>query len=173
MKLARLTKAQPTASKNRSCTGRDRLGCKFSVTERCLSRSHSWNRNRIYKNHPQITPAWIFGVLLPFFLNFVWASYRLIQSVTIEAVLDLAMAVAFLILWWFVRRMALTVQDRVIRLEMRLRLRELLPANMHADILRLTRSQLVALEIRQRSTSSPIWCVRCSPERSPARRTSR
>jgi uncharacterized membrane-anchored protein len=98
-----------------------------------------------YKNHPQTNPAWIFGVLLPFFLNFVWASYRLIQSLTVEAVLNLAMAVAFLILWWFVRRMALTVQDRVIRLEMRLRLRDLLPSNMHSDIPRLTRSQLVAL----------------------------
>ena len=98
-----------------------------------------------YKNHAQRTPAWIFGVLVPFVLNFVWALSRLIQSVTTETLLDLAMAVAFLILWWFVRRMALTVQDRVIRLEMRLRLRDVLPSNMHADIPRLTRSQLVAL----------------------------
>ena len=98
-----------------------------------------------FKNHSKNNPAWIFGVLLPFFLNFIWALYRIIQSVTIETVLNLAMAVAFLILWWFVRRMALTVQDRVIRLEMRLRLRDVLPPSMHADIPRLTRGQLVAL----------------------------
>ena len=43
------------------------------------------------------------------------------------------------------RVMVLAVQDRVIRLEMRLRLRELLPAAMHADIGRLTVRQLVGL----------------------------
>lgn len=43
------------------------------------------------------------------------------------------------------RTMALKVQDRLIRLEMRLRLRELLPAASHGDILRLTVRQMVAL----------------------------
>jgi hypothetical protein len=43
------------------------------------------------------------------------------------------------------RTMALAVQDRLIRLEMRLRLRALLPAAAHGDILRLTVRQMVAL----------------------------
>jgi hypothetical protein len=43
------------------------------------------------------------------------------------------------------RVMPVTVQDRLIRLEMRLKLRELLPASMHADINRLTVRQLVGL----------------------------
>jgi hypothetical protein len=98
-----------------------------------------------FANHAQRTPAWVFGVLLPFVLNFFWALSRLFRNATIETFLNVLMAVAFLILWWFVRRMSLTVQDRVIRLEMRLRLRDVLPASMHADIPRLTRSQLVAL----------------------------
>src|SRR5262245_26313012 len=98
-----------------------------------------------YANHAQRTHAWTFGVLLPFFLNFLWAVFQAIESPSVASVLNLAMAIAFLILWWFVRRMALTVQDRVIRLEMHLRLRELLPADMHAAIARLTRGQLVAL----------------------------
>lgn len=101
--------------------------------------------DQTYKNHAQRTPAWIFGVLLPFFVNFVLAFWRFIQNVSIDTLVNLAMAVAFLILWWFVRRMALTVQDRVIRLEMRLRLRDVLPGAMHGDIPRLTRAQLVAL----------------------------
>ncbi len=40
---------------------------------------------------------------------------------------------------------ALRVQDRVIRLEMRLRLRELLPLGLHPRIVDFTPSQLVAM----------------------------
>jgi len=43
------------------------------------------------------------------------------------------------------RTYALGVQDRVIRLEMRLRLREILPAEMHGDIMRLSKKQLIGL----------------------------
>ncbi len=43
------------------------------------------------------------------------------------------------------RVMALAVQDRLIRLEMRLKLRELLPAARHADIAKITVRQCVGL----------------------------
>ncbi len=43
------------------------------------------------------------------------------------------------------RTYALGVQDRVIRLEMRLRLKEILPAEMHPDIMRLSKKQLIGL----------------------------
>ena len=43
------------------------------------------------------------------------------------------------------RVMALAVQDRVIRLEMRLRLKDVLPANQQADIAKISRSQFVGL----------------------------
>jgi len=98
-----------------------------------------------YKNHQQRSNAWIYGVFLPFVVNFVWAFWQVISLRTFASVVQFAMAIAFLILWWFVRRMALTVQDRVIRLEMRLRLKEVLPPSMHADIARLTLRQIVAL----------------------------
>jgi hypothetical protein len=57
----------------------------------------------------------------------------------------LLVAVALLMLSVLARVMALTVQDRVIRLEMRLRLRECLPADLHPRINELTPQQLVAL----------------------------
>ena len=74
-----------------------------------------------YKNHQQRSNAWVYGVFLPFVVNFVWAFWQVISLRTFASAVQFAMAIAFLILWWFVRRMALTVQDRVIRLEMRLR----------------------------------------------------
>ena len=54
-------------------------------------------------------------------------------------------AVALLTLAFLSRIQALTVQDRVIRLEMRLRLRQLLPPDLQPRINDLTHRQLVAL----------------------------
>jgi hypothetical protein len=88
---------------------------------------------------------WIFGVFLPFTIYFVWSVTQLVRVPTTANAMDVMMAVAFLLLWFSTRRMVLTVQDRVIRLEMRLRLREVLPAAMHGDIGRLTVRQLIAL----------------------------
>jgi hypothetical protein len=45
----------------------------------------------------------------------------------------------------YTRRFALTVQDRVIRLEMRLRLERLLPADLRPRISEITLDQLIAL----------------------------
>lgn len=52
---------------------------------------------------------------------------------------------ALLIVWQQSRRKAQVMQDRIIRLEMQVRLRQVLPAEAHAGIDRLTLSQLVAL----------------------------
>ncbi len=55
------------------------------------------------------------------------------------------MAIALVIVYLYARSFAVTVQDRVIRLEMRLRLRELLPADLVPRIPEFTRGQLIAL----------------------------
>jgi len=54
-------------------------------------------------------------------------------------------ALALLALLWPLRNAALTVQNRVIRLEERLRLATLLPADLKPRIAELTVGQLVAL----------------------------
>lgn len=58
---------------------------------------------------------------------------------------NVALAIGLFGLVGSARVMALAVQDRVIRLEMRLKLRELLPASMQADIGKLTVRQMVGL----------------------------
>ncbi len=55
------------------------------------------------------------------------------------------MACAFLLLFYYARQFALTVQDRMIRLEMRLRLAKVLPADLAQRIGELTVSQLIGL----------------------------
>ncbi len=55
------------------------------------------------------------------------------------------MALALLGLFFYMRIFALTVQDRVIRLEMRLRLERILPAELRPRIPGLSSDQFVAL----------------------------
>ena len=60
-------------------------------------------------------------------------------------VLAVLTSIALIVLAFYARIFALTVQDRVIRLEMRMRLKELLPAALQPRIREFTRGQLVAL----------------------------
>ncbi len=97
------------------------------------------------KNHSRVVPAYHIGVFFPFVLNFLWAVYKVTRGVTGDTIVNLLMAIAFLLLFGSVRRQIVTVQDRVIRLEMRLRLREVLPPDLAARIGELTLRQLIAL----------------------------
>jgi hypothetical protein len=98
-----------------------------------------------FANHRRIVPLYhvgIFGVLA---INLIWRLVQLVRWPSWPALLELAVAVALLGLSFYVRIFALTVQDRIIRLEMRLRLREILPADLKGRINELTRDQFVAL----------------------------
>ena len=69
----------------------------------------------------------------------------LIRDFTEDRVWNFLMAVAIALLFWYARAFALAVQDRVIRLEMRLRLERLLPAPLFARVEQMEPGQLVAL----------------------------
>ena len=64
---------------------------------------------------------------------------------TIGSVIGLLVALALFVLAFCARTFALTVQDRVIRLEMRLRLQQLLPPDLLPRIPDFTAAQLVSL----------------------------
>jgi len=98
-----------------------------------------------FSNHAKFVPAFHFVVLPIFLINLISSIYRLIVAPAWPSVLALLLAVAFLLLALNARLFALTVQDRVIRLEMRLRLRELLPADLLPRISEFTPGQLVSL----------------------------
>ncbi|MBM3773366.1 MAG: hypothetical protein FJW27_19165 [Acidimicrobiia bacterium] len=96
------------------------------------------------KNHTRIVPMYI-GVFYLFGINLGWAIYRVGSERTLSAIVGLLVAIALVLLFVSVRTQILTVQDRVIRLEMQLRLARVLPPDRHAAIGQLTHKQLVAL----------------------------
>jgi hypothetical protein len=98
-----------------------------------------------FENHARIIPAYHFLTFGIFVFNALWCIYIAFSVPSIDALIRLLVAIALLFLFFFARVFALTVQDRVIRLEMALRLRELLPPELRSRIGELTVKQLVAL----------------------------
>lgn len=98
-----------------------------------------------YKNHAAIRPAFHFFVIPVLLLNALNEIRHVWLDPNLNTALALVVAVALLMLGLLSRIMTLAVQDRVIRLEMRLRLRGCLPAELHNRINDLTPKQLIAL----------------------------
>ncbi|HEX5069715.1 MAG TPA: DUF6526 family protein [Vicinamibacterales bacterium] len=97
-----------------------------------------------YARHRRNRPVYWF-VYVVFAADLVWASCRFVEAPSVGLALAMLTAIALIVLALYARVFALTVQDRVIRLEMRLRLKELLPAALQPRIRELSRGQLVAL----------------------------
>jgi hypothetical protein len=105
-----------------------------------------------FANHTRLDP-WFHFFLLPVFgLLLILSIIHFIAHVTegglrdqVHAVLLILLAVAFLVAVFKIRLYSLKVQDRVIRLEERLRLTSLLPEPLRSRIPELTEGQLVAL----------------------------
>ena len=79
-----------------------------------------------FQNHRRLVPMFHFvlGALLA--LNFIHAA-RTFLPYTPESLYRLLQAVALLLMGWYIRAFPVAVQDRVIRLEERLRLARLAP----------------------------------------------
>ena len=98
-----------------------------------------------FANHTRFVPPFHFVAGPIFLLNLVWALYRLVKYPAVGTAMTTLLAVGLVLLFFYARVFALAVQDRVIRLEMRLRMKELLPADLQGRIGEFTPRQLVAL----------------------------
>jgi hypothetical protein len=98
-----------------------------------------------FENHAKCVPAFHVVVLGIFTINLGWSVYRVAHAFSTESVLSLLLAIAFILLALYSRMFALTAQDRVIRLEMRLRLLQILPAELRPRVPDFSVNQLVAL----------------------------
>jgi hypothetical protein len=97
-----------------------------------------------YENHPRFVPGFhflAFGILV---INLIWQLVRVVRELSIDAAVALLLAVALILVAFYTRTFALTVQDRVIRLEERLRLARVCP-DLAGRIPELTPRQLIAL----------------------------
>ena len=98
-----------------------------------------------YKNHFRFFPLFHFFALPVMLINFLWTLWTLLRTPSGATLWGAIFAAALAAAVLASRVMALAVQDRVIRLEMRLRMRELLPDDLKSRIHELTRQQLVGL----------------------------
>jgi hypothetical protein len=98
-----------------------------------------------FKKHARWRPLFHFFVMPILGGNVFVAAWDLIRVPGLAGAWGLVLAIGLLALGLVSRTQALTVQDRVIRLEMRLKLRGLLPPDLQPRINELTPRQLVAL----------------------------
>ncbi len=97
-----------------------------------------------FKNHARFVPAYHYVAGPILLVNLVWAVLGLVDP-SLQAAREVLVAVALVILFLYARVFALRAQDRVIRVEMRLRMRELLPDDLQGRIDEFTPTQLVGL----------------------------
>ena len=98
-----------------------------------------------FKNHTRVVPSYHIGVLACLVAYFGWSVYRISQGATGDTIVGLVMSVAILLMFFSIRSQILRVQDRLIRLEMRLRIRDHLPPDLAARAADLPVKQLIAL----------------------------
>jgi len=99
-----------------------------------------------FGNHGKMVPVFHFFAVPVFVTNFFWSLYRLWQSgFSFAGLFGVILAAALVVLVFEARLFALAVQDRVIRLEERLRYERLLPADLQARSGELSIGQIVSL----------------------------
>jgi len=99
-----------------------------------------------FANHAKTVPPFHFFAIPVFVINFGWSLYRLkTLGLSFQGVFGVLLAAALVVLVFSARLFALAVQDRVIRLEERLRYERVLPADLQARSGDLTIDQIVSL----------------------------
>ncbi len=97
------------------------------------------------KNHARLDPPYhvVLGAIM--IANLIIAIVYVVRHFGFHSVWVLVLSLGLVVLILKVRTYPLKVQDRVIRLEERLRLQSLAPAEWHTQIYRLNEGQLIAL----------------------------
>jgi hypothetical protein len=97
------------------------------------------------KNHGRFDPPFHFLIAGFYFLNLIYAGFHLYRQPSISSGWYLVLSLLVIVPILKLRTYPLKVQDRVIRLEERLRLQALAPQEWHGQIYRLSEDQLIGL----------------------------
>ena len=98
-----------------------------------------------YKNHLRFLPGFHYFVLPVLLANVVIAIRHIFKAPSLDTGWAAAVAMAIFLGILYGRRQALTVQDRLIRLEQQLRFARILPADLQAGVAELRTRHLVGL----------------------------
>jgi len=98
-----------------------------------------------FRSHAKWVPPFHFFVLPVLLINIGFQIYWCVKAFSVTGVVSVLVAAALFVGLGTARGMVLKVQDRLIRLEERLRFERVLPADLHPRIGEFTIDQLVAL----------------------------
>jgi len=98
-----------------------------------------------FENHGKMVPAFHGVLTLLILAALVISVVRVVQEPSLDTGLSVILSLALGFTAWFTRSFPLKVQDRLIRLEERLRMRELLPDDLRPRISDFSTGQLIAL----------------------------
>lgn len=98
-----------------------------------------------YQNHTRYFPLVHFVITPLLFINLIWQIIDLSRFRTWDEANDLLIAVVLMLISLAARAQAMKAQDRVIRLEERLRYREILPPDLLERSQALRTGQIIAL----------------------------
>lgn len=102
-------------------------------------------RPQSYANHRMFVPGFHFLTFGLIVVLLVWAIWMLVAAPSAEATFRVLSVVVLGLLAWYARTFPLKAQDRIIRLETRLRLARVLPPDLAARVPELSTGQLIAL----------------------------
>ena len=97
------------------------------------------------KNHARFDPAYHFLIFAVLLANLVYACFQLYRQPSLSSGWYIVLSLVVIIPILKLRTYPLKLQDRIIRLEERIRLQALAPAEWHTQIFRLSEDQLIGL----------------------------
>ena len=96
-----------------------------------------------YANHARLVPMFHYFALPILLINFLVSAYATVTGFSLDALLVTLVSLALVTAAFFA--FALGAQDRIIRLEERLRMQQVLPDDLRSRVADFTTEQLIAL----------------------------
>ena len=98
-----------------------------------------------YANHARLVPMFHYFALPILLINFLVSAYATVTRFSLDALLVTLASLALVTAAFYARFFALGAQDRIIRLEERLRMQRVLPDDLRSRVADFTTEQLIAL----------------------------